>query len=80
MRCALLAMGLSLYRPQTKQSDTSTDERADVEIDPISVEAIKIYFVSATVTATSTGTFKNADWGIGEPILIVIQTQSSFIY
>ena len=48
-----------------------------MEIDPISVEVGKIYFVSATVTATSTGTFKNADWGIGEPN-IDPANQSSF--
>ena len=74
MRCALLAMGLSLYRPQIKTKVTRLRMKEQMWIiDPISVEVGKIYFVSATVTATSTGTFKNADWGI---ILILIQPNS----
>ena len=58
------------------QSATSTDAIVGVEVDPISVEVGKIYFVSATVTATSTGTFKNADWGIGEPNIDPVQSST----
>jgi len=58
------------------QTATSTDEIVGVEVDPISVEIGKIYFVSATVTATSTGTFKNPDWGVGEPNIDPVQSNT----